>query len=313
MKTRIPPQRWVFSHNSLREFLVADAFADYLSNSNEFAKLSTITVTDAVVTFFADLAVYSDNLLDKLSDAYMNCVDSNMKERLFRLLFGFVRRDAKTNMSFLGNPPILNDLDLSGVDFSGLPLRNANLSGSILPDTDFRNTNLQRAQFDRSILDGTMLDAADIESADFSHSEIESIFVYDEFDTKTTAMLHGKEARQWLFSRGGKVRNSSELNPLLGKPWYEAAREVTKTLERRIAGSHQDSSLSKGTSLKYRQFAIDFVKHLRSCGVLVDLRVSRDRSSTLVKVDPDRRNIIRQFNDDGTIDNALQSFFDKYL
>ena len=260
-----------------------------VAHSTEFSKLNSVTVTDAVVTFFADLVVYSSELLDKLSDAYKKCVDSNMKERLFKLLFGLIRRDAKRNMFHLGNPPVLSDLDLSGVDISGLPLRNADFSGSILPDTDLRNTDIRGATFDRSIFDGTMLNAANIESADFSHSEIESIFVFDDYETKTTAMLHDKDARQWLFSHGGKVRNESELNPLLGKPWYEAAREVTKTLERRMAGSHQDSSLSKGTSLKYRQFAIDFVSHLRSCGILEDIKPSKDRSSTLVKVASDCR------------------------
>ena len=166
-----------FSHNSLREYLVADAFADYVSNSTEFYKLNTVTVTEAVTTFFSDLAVYSTDLPDKLSTAYRNCNDSNMKERLFKLLFGIVSKDVENNIAYLGDPPELNDLDLSGVDFSGLPLRNANFSGSILPDTDLRNTDLRGALFTGAILDGTMLDNAIIESTDFLKAEIENIFL----------------------------------------------------------------------------------------------------------------------------------------
>ena len=147
--------------------------------------------------------------------------------------------------------------------------------------------------------------------ADFCEAEIDSIYVYDEFDTKTHAVLFGKEARQWLFSRGAKVNNPEELNPLLGKPWYKAAREVTKTLEQRIAGTHQDNSLSKGTDLRDREFASAFVNHLRNKGVLVDVKKSK-RGSMIVRVASGQRDVIRRFNDDGVIDTVLESFFEKF-
>ena len=300
-----------FSHNSLREYLVADAFVDHISNSSRYDKLGTVVITEAITSFFSDLAVYSERLPDKLSEIYRNCNESNMKERLFKLIFGLIGRNTERNIAYLGSPPELADLDLSGVDFSGLPLRNANFSGSILPDTDLRNTDLRGASFAHAILDSTMFDGATIQSADFSESEIESIFVFDDFESKTHAILHHSDARQWLFSHGAIVKNPSELNPLLGKPWYEAAREVTKTLARRIAGSHRDSSLPKGTNLKYRNFAEDFVKHLRNCGILRDIK--RSRGSMLVKVSPGHRDVITKFNDDGIIDEKLQSFFDKYM
>lgn len=299
-----------FSHNSLREYLVADAFSDHISNSSRYDRLNTVVVTETITSFFSDLVVYSEQLPDQLSKLYRNCNDSNMKERLFKLIFGLIIKNAE-NIAYLGDPPGLSDLDLSGVDFSGLPLRNANFSGSILPDTDLRNSDLQGASFSHSILDNTMLDNARIQSADFSEAEIESIFVFDEFESRTYAVLHDKNARQWLFSHGAIVKDPSELNHLLGKPWYEAAREVAKTLTNRIAGSHRDSSLSKGTDLRYRDFAEDFVKYLRSHGILKDIK--RSRGSMLVKVAPEYRNIINKFKDDGIIDEKIQPFFDKYM
>ena len=106
-----------FSHNSLREYLVADAFEDYILHSTEFDILNTVTITEAVATFFSDFTVYSPHLLEKLSAVYRNCIDSNMKERLFKLLFSLITKDAKSNIIHLGNPPELHDLDLSGIDF----------------------------------------------------------------------------------------------------------------------------------------------------------------------------------------------------
>ena len=301
-----------FSHNSLREYLVASAFADYLLNCTQFAKLNTVVVTEAVTIFFADLVIYSDQLPEKLSTAFRNCSDSNLRERLFKLLFHLISIDPNKYIRYLGKPPMLNDLDLTGVDLSGLPLSDTNFAGSILPETDCRDTDLRRASFIGSILSGTMLDDSNIQSTDFSKAEIESIFVFDEFDTKTSAMLVGKDARQWLFSHGAIVRNPAELNPLLGRPWYEAAREVTKTLVTRIAGTHRDSSLPKGTALEHRRFAKNFVKYLRNSGVLMDIKRSDDKSAMIVKVKPEYREIIMQFNDNGIIDDILQPFFDKH-
>ena len=255
--------------------------------------------------------MYSPELRDKLAEAYRSCPESNMRERLFRLLMGLINRDPKQNVSLLGEPGNLRDLDLSGLDFSGLPLTCANFAGSILPETDLRRADLRKAVFEGAILNHTMLDGANLASAKFVEAEVQSIFVFAEFDSKASMMLEGKRARQWLFSRGAMVKDQSELNPLFGKPWYEAAREVTKTLEHRIAGTHQDSSLAKGTSLKYRGFARDFVKYLRSCGMLQDVKRSR-KGSRVVKVNPDHRQTIREFSEDGTIAEVLQNFFDKY-
>ena len=258
-----------FSHNSLREFLVAEAFADSLVNLTEYQKLSSVTISEPVASFFADLVVYSESLAELLAEAFRTCRDSNLREKFFRLLLGLVNKDAKNNIHLLGRPPELSDLDLSGVDFSGLPLNHGRFCGSILPDTDLRNCNLTSSEFAGAILERTMLNGSSLGEANFSEAEIVSIYVFDEFDTKTHAVLFGKEARQWLFSRGASVRSPEELNPLQGKLWYEAAREVTRTLERRIAGTHQNTSLSKGTDLKYRKFASAFVGHLRNQGVLM--------------------------------------------
>ena len=300
-----------FSHNSLREYLVADAFADHLNRSTHFEKLNTVTVTEAVQSFFANLTAYSPDIPQRLEEVYKTCTDSNLRERLFRLLLGLIDGDAKQHIGRLGEPADLRDLDLSGLDLSGLPLRNGNFSGSILPDTDLRNADLREARLDGAILSRTMLDGASLKLASFARAEIQSIYVFDQFSSRTKMILEGKNARQWLFSHGAVVSDESELNPLLGKPWYEAAREVTRTLEHRIAGTHQDSSLAKGTSLKYRHLAQEFVKHLRSRGVLQDVKRS-GKGTWVVKVKAEHRHTIREFSEDGVIGDVLRAFFDKY-
>ena len=231
-----PNSRVGFSHNSLREYLVAEALAEWVSSGTKYQGLSSVVVTDPVISFFADSVMYDDSLASSLSDAFRGCGESMMRERLFRVLFGLLGENPKQNINLLGRPPTLNDLDLSGLAMGGLPLRNADFSGSILPDTDLKSADLHGARFDRSILEATMFDGAELKDADFTDAEINSILVFDEFTLNTSSVLRGVDARQWLFSKRAKVADSHELNPLLGKPWYEAAREVTRTLERRMAG-----------------------------------------------------------------------------
>jgi hypothetical protein len=125
--------------------------------------------------------------------------------------------------------------------------------------------------------------------------------------------MKGKQARQWLFSRGAKVHPCEDLNPLLGKPWYEAAREVTRTLEHRIAGSHQDVSLSKGTKSEYREFARLFVDFLISKGVLIRIKRSKTGPGFILKVNSEKRDLIHDFSNDGMISDEIQPFFDKFL
>ena len=300
-----------FSHNSLREFLVADAFADHLLQGTEFEGLETCLISDAVTNFFCNLTVYYEDLPKKVAAAYKSCKSSNLRERLFRLLLGVVYGDPISYLRHLGEPAELQDLDLSGLDLSGLALSEATFEGSILPETDLRSADVRRARFAGAILNGTMLDGANLRGSDFSDAEVQSIFVFDEFDTKTSGVLKGRAARQWLFSHGANVEGSEELNPFLGKPWYEAAREVTRTLDRRIAGTHQDSSLAKGTKLGERQFAEEFVKYLKNSGVLEHVKKS-GKGSNVIRVAAEHRDVIRRFGEEGTIDEVLQNFFRKY-
>lgn len=305
-----PNSRVGFSHNSLREYLVAEAFADWVSSSAKFHGLSSVVLTDTVIAFFSDLVVYAESLSKSLSDAFRQCGESMMRERLFKLLFGLIRANPTRNIGLLGKPPDLNDLDLSGLAMGGLPLRAADFSGSILPDTDLKHTDLRDARFDGAIVEATMFDGADLKNADFTKADVNSILVFDEFNLRTSAVLAGLDARQWLYSHGAKVAHMDELNPLLGKPWYEAAREVTRTLERRIAGTHQDSSLAKGTKLQYRELANEFVDFLKSRGVLQKVKAS-GKGSTIVKVASTHREAIREFSLNGIIGDVLRPFFDR--
>ncbi len=116
-----------------------------------------------------------------------------------------------------------------------------------------------------------------------------------------------------MFSRGAAVPGEVDLNPLMGRPWYESAREVTRTLVRKIAGTHQDISLAKGTKKEYRRFAQEFVEFLIKEGVLTKVIKSDSGPGFVVKLNADERGVITDFSKDGKVGGKLKPFFDKYI
>ncbi|MCG8429659.1 MAG: pentapeptide repeat-containing protein, partial [Candidatus Omnitrophica bacterium] len=228
-----------FSHNSLREYLVADSISDFLESGHSYPFLDEVVISDLIGDFFIGITEYKKVLIGKLSEKFKASENQKIKDVLFKLIYYFIRSDQDGYISLLGKIPSVSNLDISGYDFSGLPLRNAEITDCLALDTDFRKSDLKNTSFRNTVLENVMFDDALLSDADFTRSEIVSIYVFDGYDSGTLAILKGKNARQWLFSHGAKVSPVNDLNPYMGKPWYEAAREVTRTLEQRIAGGHQ--------------------------------------------------------------------------
>jgi hypothetical protein len=303
-----------FSHNSLREYLVAEAISDYIRNGTHYADLGDAVVTELISEFVVDMAEYQPDLVDKLGDAYRRDTNWSMRQNIFSVIYGFVRRDPRLLPILLGEDLDFYATDVSDRDLSGLDLRRAIFDRCSAFDTDFRKSDLRGARFGGTLLFRVMLDDAVLVGADFTQMDTESsIYVMDNFDTRTSGVNAGQAARQWLFTRGAKVYPTDDLNPLLGQPWYEAAREVTRTLERRIAGTHQDVSLSKGTHSAHRGFARDFVDFLVQREILRRVGKSRTGPGHVVKVNPKFRSVISDFSVRGVVAPELEPFFYQHL
>jgi hypothetical protein len=301
-----------FSHNSLREFLVAESFADILLNDRPYLNIDDVIVTDVVADFFSGLCEFKPELIDLLQNKFHEVHSSPIKESIFKLVFGLIRKHSD-NISLLGMPVSVEGTDLSDFDFSGLNLCNALFKDCIAFGTDFRKSDLRNAKFVDCILEQVTLDEAIITGCDFQKSEIVSIFVFDEYEKKTSAILSGNDAAQWLYTKGSSVNGQSNLNPLLGQAWYEAAREVTKTIVRRIAGTHQDVSLAKGTKSEQRVFAREFVDFLKKKKILFVVAKSKTGPGDVVKLDTAYRDDIVDFSDHGKVSQNLAPFFQKYI
>jgi hypothetical protein len=302
-----------FSHNSIREFLVAESIVDYLVKDIHHPNLDSINYTDVIGDFIVFKSDYDPVVRSCLSEKYATSKDGQLKELLFKIIFRFIQNSPEENIFLLGSPPKIPHIDISLLDLSGLNLRSTDFIGSLISETDFRKSDLRHANFANSIIEKAMFDEADVKEADFTEAELVSIYVFDEFATNTSSVLTGKSCRQWLHTKGAKVFPIDDLNPLLGKPWYEAAREVTRTLEAQIAGTHQDVALTKGTKLNHRPFAKDFVKYLIKKEILLKITKSKTGPGWVLKVNPAYRTLIEKFGKGGIIDPLLKDFFVKRL
>jgi hypothetical protein len=302
-----------FSHNSIREFLIADAIADLVQNDNRYLNIDTVIYNDLIGDFFVWKTEYNSALLKKLKEKYNSVQQSNFLELLFKIIFRFIQIKPDKHKNLLGKTPVIKNIDISGIDFSGISLQNGYIEDCLAIETDFRKMDLRNVSFKNTIFDNAMLDDAIIDGADFRETEIESIYVYDPYVTNTTSLLSGRNARQWLYSKGAKVFPDDDLNLLMGKPWYEAAREVTRTIEHRLPGTHQDVSLAKGTKKENRKFAEEFVDFLISKKVLLKVTRSKTGPGWVLKVDKKSYSIITAFSKEGKIHKKIAPFFQKYL
>lgn len=172
---------------------------------------------------------------------------------------------------------------------------------------------MEKARFDSTIIDGVLFDDTNLKGTDFRNADIQSIYVYDEFDSKTTAVLDNRLSRQWLHAKGALVFPTTDINMLLGDVRYEAAREVAKTACKRLAGTFKVDGLSKGVPLESREIARDFADYLVKKGVLVRKHKSSRGGgrSWVVGVAPEHRDALKRFSELGSMSPDIASFFDR--
>lgn len=301
-----------FSHNSLREFLVADYFRAFLLSGPISPLLDKVIISDAVGDFFAGFVSFEGDLLGRLVGEYECCPNSNLKEKLFFLLYHIHKQKrSEPIQSTLGSSSKISSVDMSFLDFS-----NWTLSGTIIADcvaayTDFRGCDLRGCDFNGTIIEESLFDGAKLRGANFSNADVISIYVYDQYEKRTSSILTKNEARQWLYSSGAMVAEQERLNPLYTMPWYLAAQEVAKTIEKRLSGTHKEHGLAKGTQEEFREVAQKFVRYLVTKKIL--LRVKKDRADWIVKLNPKYRSIITEFRSQGNITPELLPFFQQWL
>lgn len=327
---------WRFSHNSLREYLVAETLVVGLEDNDIVSE--TVTISDAMKIFASSMAVdRRERLVDQLSRAWQKPGALYGRGQLLALLWdGMVRLYPKAQnqretclKAISGEPPqltevILSQMELSSEthpaslensDFLGSHLSDVNLSGADLTGADFsnatlesvnfENANLRAASFRNSFIMDSDFSGSIVQDADFTGVDPDAISILLEFEKPPgKELLYGLEALGYLKFEGAKTQ---ELQPIYVLQHHPAFLVVDKILEKLAQQSlRQRRGLEqRGAAHHDVSLAKDFVNHLENSGLLFKPKNRKD----LVQVSDRGRKVFSKYAGEKDFSEELLSFF----
>ena len=327
---------WRFSHNTIREFLVAEALVEGLDKGRFVTE--PVAVTDAMRIFANSISPERrEELMEKLSRAWDTSELYHGRGQLLTLLWeGFIRLFPRTDTQrqlcmnrIIGTPPrmsevLLTQIELSTeadpvsmqggdyskafltqVNFCGADLTDANFDLAILEGVVFESCNLAKARFSRTFIIEASFSGSNLSDADFSEIVEDDItIVADADNNRGRKVLHGLDALGYLKSKGAATK---ELRPYYIFQHHSAfwvidkiLRNLAKQTTRQRRGLEQ-----RGAAHRDVKLAIDFVNYLEQCGFL---NIPKGRKD-LVKVTDQGRSVFSRYVGENFFAAELIDFF----
>ncbi|MGS1024093.1 NACHT domain-containing protein [Burkholderia glumae] len=294
---------WIFSHNSLREFLIAEATVANLINNRHLE--SEISVTPTMRTFVAALSKGPDaQFFDALRTAWRERRGASLGVYIELGFDLFKNRDAglRANLaSILGqagggldfqNSSIrgieLNRQDLGdgtlpisarGATFAEVTFRDIDLSGSAfqgatLDECQFINCKLNDSNFQGVLIFECNFDNCEIYNADFSKLDNDSSLIIKRDDSFTA--VSGSSALGLLRHLGAHTDNIPYYYEFLHDPRFSIVQKISERLT-----EHRNNQMlgltQRGASAIDPPFARSFVEFLRNSNLI---EVKKDLAST---------------------------------
>ncbi|TFV65701.1 UNVERIFIED_ORG: NACHT domain-containing protein [Bacillus sp. AZ43] len=287
---------WRFSHNSLREFLLAEGVLEALEKG--LTPSTSIPVTDAMRIFVRSQAVarlesqaeqlarlwggrQSDRgvgrLLSLLWDGLVTLGPSTLDpaRRVMALLSPDVVALDGISLSRLSLSSVEAPASLSGVNFQSSELEDVLLAGSdvsggnfrdcILENVDFSDANLAGASFINSLLVDVNLSRSTVAGSDFRGIDDESSILVEATEGEQSLIRHeGAAAIGYLSFMGAKTDPVDSFSVLRHHPDFPIVAKVCAKFSehspRQRLGVEQ-----KGAAMRNVPFARRFVAHLEQC------------------------------------------------
>ncbi|RSD21911.1 pentapeptide repeat-containing protein [Amycolatopsis eburnea] len=328
--------QWQFSHNSLREFLLAGYLIDCLVDGKP--EPQSVPVTDTMITFVNSMPE------EKLQEAYtqLSALWPSRKmhkgiDQMLTLLWGAKRHNERKNQGvaaslrdLIGDSFDLSNCTLTGVNFSSgddVDLRNLNASSSIMTDTVFTEVNLAGSNFSESAIDACVLTNADVSGADFSNllmldTEITGLVCtganFTNLTKDSTALLRvGKDLHVLDATRlrGYLKRRGAVTDPV--NPYFmycldqnfDICEKICRVL---LDGAwHQRLGLEqRGASERNVRLAKKFVQFLISVG---HVQIKNGTGGKLIGTTQSGRPVVARLSENAQIDETLLPFFEQNL
>jgi len=296
----LTPEGWRFSHNSLREFLVAEHLLDGLV-SGEVVDEET-PVSEAMRVFPASRPQDDRrSLLERLAGIWRRTDLRHGRGQLLSLLWdGLVPLFAKETdpstaclTAVSGSPVALKGVNISRValsterfpavlkgasfaesglfqvDFSGADLEGADFSGATLEEVRFQAARLQYCKFIGAMLIDIEITGADVTNADFSALDPDYVSVVaDDPDARSgRKRLQGMSALGYLHFKGAHTAPLPPSTIFQHDPRFPIVAKIVEKLAEQTVRQRRGLE-QRGESRNDIPFARRFVSHLESKGLV---------------------------------------------
>jgi hypothetical protein len=295
----VDPRRpgWRFSHNSLREFLLAEHLIESLERGHTVP--TAVPITDAMRVFVRsqpEARLQGQGL--QLARAWHNrATDRGVGQMLLLLWDGLLRLNeqapqpvqavlasvspnargldsvglSRLTLSTIQTPLALDEANFSGselsdVTFAGAHLQGSDFTGCFLETVDLSDANLRGARFRDSVLVDVNLSRAALDGADFRGiHEDSSILVETSESGLIPEVLEARYALGFLNYAGAQTDPVDSYYTLRNHPRFPIVSKVCAKFSehspRQRLGVEQ-----KGAAVRDIPFAKRFVAHLETCG-----------------------------------------------
>ncbi|PRA78925.1 NACHT domain-containing NTPase [Microbacterium sp. MYb66] len=281
---------WRFSHNSLKEFLVAESLIDDLKKGN--ALVSTPPVSDAMRAFAASSDVSSDVLLRSLSAAWADIASNPAVGTYVSLVWDVLptQSGSESRLSSIAGSPVR----VQGVQLASIALSTAerpssfpsgNFRNCVLLDVTLQAAHLGGADFSGSLLEAVVFDDAELTGVTFDEAVLVDVSI-------SRAMLDGasflgvnSDLSLLVDTRDGirRVEGKSAIGLLayLGartdeiEPYFVWMHHPKFSIVEKISSKILEGGLRQRRGLEQRgaaaadtKYARAFVRHLETTGLI---------------------------------------------
>ena len=328
---------WRFSHNSLREYLVAEALIEGLERNRVVTE--PVTISDAMRIFAASIPLRRlETLRGQLAHAWVDSSIFRGRGQLLTLLWDGLLRLYPKDMNrhdmcmkqLAGNPPQLTELvlasmtvsteespvsfegadfscsQLSTLTFSAANLADTKFSGAVLDGVTFENARLEGSTFDDALIIETDFSGADVRGTNFTGLDRDAISIVVELgNERPRTVLSGQDALGYLKFMGA-MTDTIPINFVLQfHPAFWVVDKIVSKLATQSTRQRRGIE-QRGAAHRDVNLAKEFVRHLEYSGLLTTAKARKD----LVDVTEQGRRVFSKYAADRELSEELLSFFE---
>ncbi len=329
---------WRFSHNSLREYLVAEDLVQSLLSDG--TNTERVLVSDAMRAFTASMekstqeqlftslhgiwqvptsdGTVKGQYLELLWDGFLSKLTSEstdpsrtLLERLALDLRRFVGVEVRRiSLSVTERPSNLNAISfrsgsLSDVRLSGADLTNSDFGAAVLDNVDFSGATLTDASFSAATLFDVNFSGSILNGADFRGVDETAVCIIAHGPSSTTPVRYeGKHAIGYLKSQNAITDSVPDFYVLFHHPRFEIVLKIIENLAKQTL--HQRRGLEqRGAAHADVPFARSFVDYLLNKGMVSIPKARKD----MLETTEIGRDTFQKFLTAYTVDERLRPFF----